>query len=367
MDGKHVTAFRLAFGAAVAGCLTAKVCAQGTDAADAGEPGPVPEVWLCTGKAFDLARPDARWDSVRKNLTGIQLYIDKVNKARREDLEALVQVVDGNGLKVSIECGGTLGFAPLDETNGEQSARIELAKIAKWYGAGGTVDYLNLDGPVRRLLYPRRGKEMLPGFGSIEDCAHELMDYLRTVRAAHPGIRFFLLTNFPNWGYRGGVSYHGRGEKQQDWGDYHEVVTTVLRVAEEAGLSFAGVTVDNPYEYLIGEHFSVKNEDPTEVDWLGRVRAYEDFARSRGLEFNLIVNSQEGGKQSDRAFFERTLKMLDTYVAAGGRPTRCIVQSWYAHPRTIVPEDEPYSMTALVKAVLERLARRTGAVRAGGN
>lgn len=366
MDGRTVTAFRFAFGAAVAGCLSAEVSAQGKEGAGKGNTGAAPEVWLCTGRAFDLARPDARWDSVKSRLAGIQLYIDNVNKAKREDLEALVQVVEANGLKVSVECGGTLGFAPLDDSNGEQSARIELAKIAKWYGAGGTVDYLNLDGPVRRLLYPRRGKKTLPSFGSIEDCANELMDYMRAVKAAHPRMRFFLLTNFPNWGYRGGVSYHGRGDKQQDWGDYHEVVTTVLKVAEAAGLSFAGVTVDNPYEYLIGEHFSVKNEDPSKVDWLGRVRAYENFARSRGLEFNLIVNSQEGGKVSDRAFFERTLKMLDAYTAAGGRPTRCIVQSWYTYPRAIVPEEEPYSMTALVKAVIERLDRRARAANGGG-
>ena len=289
MHGMAVTVFRFAFGAALAGCLSAEVAAQGTEGDGKSIAGAASEVWLCTGKAFDLARPEARWDAVRKGLTGIQLYIDKVNKARREDLEALVAVVKANGFRVSIECGGTLGFAPLDDTNGEASARIELAKIDKWYAAGGSVDYLNLDGPVRRLLYPRRGKKTLPSFGSIEDCAGELMDYMRAVKAAHAGIRFFLLTNFPNWGYRGAVSYHGRGEKQQDWGDYHDVVTTVLRVAEEAGMSFVGVTVDNPYEYLVGEHASVKIGEPAKVDWLGRVRAYEDFVRSRGLEFNLIV------------------------------------------------------------------------------
>ena len=77
----------------------------------------------------------------------------------------------------------------------------------------------------------------------------------------------------------------------------------------------------------------------------------------------LISNSEAGGKESDRAFFERTLKMVDLYGSAGGRPTRIIVQSWYAYPRTIVPEDEPYSMTALVKAVIERSERQAGGAR----
>jgi len=314
-----------------------------------------PEVWLCTARMFDLTRPDARWDYVRKRLTGIQLYIDRINKARPEDLKKLAAVVRENGLKVSVECGGTLGFAPLDDRNGEFSARIELAKLDKWRRAGGRIDYLNLDGPVRRLLYPRRGKRRIPGFTSIEDCANELMDYIRAVKAVYPGVRFFLLTNFPNWGYRGQPSYHARGPKQQDWGDYDLVIRTVLKIAKEQGIRLDGVTVDNPYEYAVGEHFSVKLEDPRKIDWLGRIRAFEDFARAHGLELNLIINSEKGGKTSDREFYERTLKMLDAYIQAGGKPTRYIVQSWYRFPETIVPETAPYSMTALVKAVLERL------------
>jgi hypothetical protein len=338
----------------VSGQSAAETPTTGSPDGDAHAP-TSPEVWLCTARAFDLAGAGARWDFVRRRLTGVQLFIDQVNTAGPDELRSLVEVVEEAGLKVSIECGGTLSFAPLDDTNGEESARIELAKIDKWYRAGGKVDYLNLDGPVRRLLYPASRRRRASAFTSIGRCARELTDYTRVVNRRYPEIQFFLLTNFPNWGYRGGVSYHGRGENRQDWGDYDEVVTTALEILDEANVPLAGVTVDNPYEYLIGEHFSVTLRDPAEVNWLRRVRAYEDFARERGLEFNLIINSEAGGKQSDRAFHERTLKMLEAYLAAGGRPTRYIVESWYEHPKAIVPEDEPHSLTALVKAVIERL------------
>ena len=93
MDGRMVTAFSFAFGAAVAGSLGADGLAQSKDGAGQDSAGAGPEVWLCTGKAFDLARPEAQWDFVKQRLTGIQLYIDKVNKAKREDLDGLVQVV----------------------------------------------------------------------------------------------------------------------------------------------------------------------------------------------------------------------------------------------------------------------------------
>jgi acetyl esterase/lipase len=310
------------------------------------------EVWLCTGKGvFDLLAPDAEWPFVRDHLSGIQFYIDMIDCATPEHLGQLVRLVQQQHYQVSVECGGTLDFAPMDETNGEVSARIELAKLAKLYAAGGRVDFLNLDGPIRRLMHPE-GRRDGRCFDSVEKAADELVDYLNLVRKAHPEIRFFLLTNFPNWGYRGEVSYHARGPQRQDYGDYDNVVRTVLQKLQTAGIPLAGVTVDNPYDYLVGEHSSVNLKDPRTVDWLGRVRAYEDFAHAQELQFNLIVNSERGGHTSDEAFYADTLKMVETYRKAGGRPTRWFVQSWYPHPMRIVPESAPHSLTSLTKAIL---------------
>jgi hypothetical protein len=50
--------------------------------------------------------------------------------------------------------------------------------------------------------------------------------------------------------------------------------------------------------------------------------------------------------------------MLDVYLGAGGAPTRIMVQSWYEYPKVIVPESTPHSLTALTKAVIERLEQR---------
>ena len=102
-----------------------------------------------------------------------------------------------------------------------------------------------------------------------------------------------------------------------------------------AGIGLSGVTIDNPYDYLVGEHFSVNLQDPKSVNWLKRVRDYEDRCRAEGLEFNLIVNSERGGQQSDELFCRETLQMVDIYLKAGGRPTRWFVQSWYPHPRIV--------------------------------
>ncbi len=91
-----------------------------------------------------------------------------------------------------------------------------------------------------------------------------------------------------------------------------------------------------------------------DTDWVERVRDLERYARSEKLDFNLIINCQIGGGTSDALFSENTLKYLDLYHGAGGRPDRYIVQSWYDYPKTIVPETRAGSMTHLVAEVIRR-------------
>ena len=317
-----------------------------------------PEVWLCAGERItDLLRPEAEWPSVRQHLSGIKLYVDQINKAAPEQLAALVRLAKDHRYQIAVELGGCLDFAPMDDRAGEWSARHELAKVEKFYAAGGQVDFLDIDGPIRRLMHPENRRDR-QRFDSIEKAADELVDALRLHQQAHPKTRFWLLSNFPNWGYQGDVSYHARGPKRQDYGDDDEAVRVVLRKLRAAEIPLAGVTVDNPYDYLMGEHSSANLKDPKSVDWLQRVRRYEDFAREQGLEFNLIVNSERGGHASDELFYRETLQMVDIYRKAGGRPTRWFVQSWYPYPKQIVPETAPHSMTALVKAVIERVSDR---------
>lgn len=321
-----------------------------------------PEVWLCAGdRIADLLRPEAEWSFVRQHLSGIKLYVGQLSRNRRASSEAvpdrlrqLVRLVNAHRLQVAVELGGCLDFSPMDDTAGEWSARHELASLENFYAAGGRVDYLDLDGPIRRLLHPEKRRDG-KRFDSIEQAADELVDALRIHRAAHPETKYWLLTNFPNWGWRGDVSYHARGPQRQDYGDYDQVVRIVLEKLRAAEIPLDGVTVDNPYEYLVGDRRSVNLPDPKSVDWLGRVRSYEEFAREQGLTFNLIVNSELGGHESDERFFRDTLQMVDVYRRAGGRPTRWFVQSWYPHPKQMEPETAPHSMTALVRSVIERV------------
>jgi hypothetical protein len=289
-----------------------------------------PEVWLCAGdRIMELLQPGAEWPFVQQHLKGIKLYIGQLHGKRRETkeqtterLRPLAHLVQAHHLQVAVELGGCLDFSPMDDTAGEWSAQTELAALANYYAAGGQVDYLDLDGPIRRLLHPENRPDGRR-FDSIDKAADELVDALKLHRATHPETNYWLLTNFPNWGWRGDVSYHARGPQRQDYGDYDQVVRIVLEKFRTADMPLDGVTVDNPYDYLVGEHSSVQLADPKSVDWLTRVRRYEDFARAE-LDLQPDRQLRAGRTGIRRAVFPR-YAADGRQVSARWRPANALV------------------------------------------
>ncbi len=309
-------------------------------------PAPAPEVWLCHLHPEQLVAQDARLDPAHLPFDGLKLYIGNTQQLPEATFARLADLQRRAHLKVAVEVGGTLGFGPLDDTNGQACAGYELKKLRRFTDAGGHIDYLDIDGPVRRLLHPRNRR----GFKSIPRCVRQLMEYMKVVRKAYPDITFCVLSNFPNWQWKGRAAY------QADWGDYYQVISEITRQATAEGMPVRGLTVDNPYDYALGLVPSKYWPEPQKEDWVGRIQELQAYALDRGLEFNLIINSQRGGKQSAEAFCKDTLAYFELVRRQfKHQPRRFIVQSWYPYPERVLPPDEPYTMTWLTGEIKRRL------------
>ena len=55
---------------------------------------------------------------------------------------------------------------------------------------------------------------------------------MRVWRARFPKIQFFALTNFPNWGWKGEMSYWGGG---MFYGDYFEALKGIISQDQSRG------------------------------------------------------------------------------------------------------------------------------------
>lgn len=331
-----------------------------------------PQVWMCHHELWELGAEPEAWAGVAKGCDVITLYIDRVARADLQDLRHFAEVVRRHDIEVAIECAGLCDWrASFGDRAAEMSFRDEFRKVKRFLdpiaegGAGGRIDYLQIDGPFRRMLYQRSGRRMERNeYQTVDSAGRELVEVLKLWREAVPGIEFYLLTNFPHWGYQGGPGYHGwsyTGQGTQGWGDYAKILAKAVAVTTEGGIPLKGITVDNPYDYAIGEHRSNQPDVTKDMDWLARIRRLEDDVRTRGLRFGLIFNSQRAGDKetgSDQRYEEETLEFLDLYRESGGHPDNVIVQSWYHYPLHVVPETAPGTMTHLVGQVIERVRQK---------
>lgn len=345
------------------------------------------EVWLGHIHPERLTTEGHAWPFVRSHLAAAQLAINAVAfLTKQEDLAAFAAELKAHGISVAVECGyfdwestrtdfrdpnpkriSDRVRARVEPGVGTLTARTEMAKLANLIATYGAPDYLVLDGPLRRLVHPGADTGRGPyhgeqqGLSDFAAAAVEVAAYMRTWRAEHPHVQFVILTNFPNWGWKGDVAYWASGPDGMYWGDYHVALTTLLDHLESEGLRPNAVRADNPYEYSRGSmpipqpHYPPPMRDPDQTDWLARLLDLERYVTARGYPFDLIVNSQQGGHTSGAAFEAHTLEYIRWYRQAGGRPGRFVVQTWYRYPEQLAPENQPGTLTHTLKQVLLEL------------
>ena len=105
---------------------------------------------------------------------------------------------------------------------------------------------------------------------------------------------------------------------------------------------------DNSCDYATGQKDSNCHDDPSQIDWLGRIVALENQVVAAGLPFALIYNSATGGATSNEMFHDDTVAFVAEYQAAGGNPAIRHVESWYTYPDILLPETEDYTLTNTV-------------------
>lgn len=339
-------------------CSTLRSDAQAQDPAQA-------EVWMTYPNPWALTQSE-EWAFVKENVDGIKLYIDQIYFADPAELRAFVVCVEEAGIELAVELGGLVDWRAVDGSNSaERSFADEVLKFKKLVdpytggaegGAGGSVAYIDMDGPIRRMLYPFAVEQ---DYHTTASAIAELIDVLGLWKAAYPQTRVMLLTNFPNWGWQGGPAYHnfGYAPQTQGYGDYHTVLGEILTQSEATGVTFDGITVDNPYDYALGEHLSNQPAVTAGVEWMARLMAIENYAEGRGYPFQMIFNSERGGEGggSNEYYFNESLAFIDDYHAAGGSPALYMMQTWYFYPDALLPEYEPYTMTNLVRETLRKL------------
>jgi len=337
---------------------------------NAADPEPSPQVWMSAlHLPIEMAEREAEWSFVLEHLDGFKFWSGQLDWNENGVPGRLVQLFAARKIAVASErmywppekvegaSDTSHGLAgPLDDTIGERAAANEMQRIKACEQMGGSLAFVDVDDPLRNLIHPHWPARFGGGL-SPDDAVREIVDYMLAVQRERPDVGFFIIVNFPLWGWKGQPSYVGN----EFLGDYHPLVEKLISQSRERRAPLRGWTVDFPREYATGElradWLAGPPWNPSSVDWLGRILELEQFVKQSDLEFNLVINDGATGEKSQAEHNRATLDMLDRYQKRGGSPHRYVVQSWFSHPTSaeVFPETNPDSLTGLVRAVIERV------------
>jgi hypothetical protein len=109
------------------------------------------------------------------------------------------------------------------------------------------------------------------------------------------------------------------------------------------------------YRTITGEDLGFLHLDVPwgEPNWPEKVRAIEDYLRSRGIEFGIFYLG-DWDAFDDEDWLSQAGERVKAYeLSAGGQPDHVIFTTWHDHPDRLLPESEPYTFTGFINSYLE--------------
>jgi len=316
---------------ATAGGLTAHAEVRVVGANPA-KPHPRDELlWMLPNRWSELFTRPEEWTGVQGRLHVAKLYIGWIDTASTATLRGAVDVMEANHIAAAVELGGLRDW----ECSGSRIAAIELAALEKLTAAGGALSFVLLDDPFGYTM--ERANPQGCGY-SAHRVAQELVDFIRPLRQAHPGVQVGLIEPVP-WFWVGEYPNH----PGNDFGDLPALLDTLQAVLAGAGDGIDFFHADSPYDWT----------EAHPAKWAKLVEL-EREVEARGLSFGLIYNTENDGFATDKLFYDQTLAALDAFWAAGGTPDHFVVQSWYAVPTRMGPEGLAFTFANVMRDFISR-------------
>ncbi|MBX7231832.1 MAG: hypothetical protein K1X29_07075 [Bdellovibrionales bacterium] len=298
-----------------------------------------------------------------------------------EKFKTFLRKIKSDGKKVAFEVAGV--YAQVCDTEKrpnilpqvfEPAVQIEGGILSSVTSMGLNIDYLVLDGPFYRI-FESTSSSCISKFGkkiNLQYAAQQVVYYMKIMRNKFPGVKFVLLSNFPNWNFREFNSVNGVGERIRDSQgnaiNYEQVLRTAVELARGYGIPFDGFQIDNPYNFIYynsGLIESGRSYGQGLEDKWSRLSQLVDLAHSLNLKVSLILNSETPGypQGKNRDFFFRNqnsqiFSNLTIQYAADLRflknipVEQYVVQSWYDAPTYIFPVLTRYTFSNVVSNVM---------------
>lgn len=299
-----------------------------------------------------ISHPTA-WAEVAQSVEVFGMFVGAVNSqaapvgAFTADLAPLAMT----GRAVALEVGGLRPFA----CTGLQSANGDEKAIRQVEAAGFTVLYLRMDNPFTFVL--KDAFHDNPCQHSIASAVDELIVYMQTVSARHPGLAI-------HFGWDEAAYLHqwpgfAPSAPGFDGGDFKEMISQLLTRSRQAGVPVEYFHLDGSLDTHLAYEWNHRG-DP----W-ARLAALAAHVRSLGTRFGVLLNFQQpcvGGCATHQSgataaeFVQRTLTYYDCLAEHNIDLDDVVPESWWNEPSQFFPLEDSSTFGHLTMALAARIA-----------
>lgn len=286
-------------------------------------------------------------------------YMGAPSGLSAEEQKTLAEVAKAQNFTISMEAGGAM----CGGGTGASAAKKLLSDCQPFFEAGGTVAQLMIESVFSRT-YAGCPEQ------SHNETATQIAEFAAALNAARIGgdddASFFLYDALPH--YRVGPEWPANSGSERYGLELGSVLAILRDAMKGKALTLRGYWADCPFEYSRDYNSSAILHGKTALGngtGFQKIAAAVKLVKEMGLEVGKTFNSQAGGQQSAKAFFESTVADWEQTAAVVPGPDsggfsfdHVMVETWYAFPKVAIPETQPYTTAYTALKVFEKVAER---------
>jgi hypothetical protein len=264
-------------------------------------------------------------------------------------VQKLVSFQEEYGKMIALETGGIrqkngVDKTQIGETMGAHTFEHHFLPIIN---AGGTINYIETDNAALFSVWGGHepGESITTPLNlTSSEIARELADYFEYIYQRSPETKFGIIENLHGWNF--GEEWKGKrtpvGGSQKGIEDILIQLNFQMR---RKGLVLNHFTAELPYQHA--ESFGFDDYQ------YKKMLAVSDFCTELGINFSKLYNPNMQTSSNEEFFNSVTqfyVKVKEEYKT---KTSIDIFQSWIAFPTTMYGDEDPYSFTNIVKALIE--------------
>jgi hypothetical protein len=285
------------------------------------------EIWLGpkwsasgSGDFMDLFRPDAPWSHAASHVSVVGLSAELMARGSDEDLALIIRDLKRRNIDLA------LGMLPLSGAIAANDGRCgyhvegysapgETAVVARRMKAlGAEPRYYGMDEP---LFFGHMFRGPNACRSSVEDVVRDVAAKVRQVREVFPSVRI---------------------------GD----AEPFMAIATKPGLAVLENWLD-AYAASVGERLAFLALDMDwRAPWRDLLPGVADLLRRKGVRLVAIYNGNDNAASDEEWIAQAVAHYKSFDAAVPYRPYAVSIQTWVSHPRRVLPDTDPHTLTGLV-------------------